>query len=50
MKLASRTAALHAAILVVGLAAPFVFPAHSVQFAVFWIMVLFALTWDAMGG
>ena len=50
MKLASRTAALHAALLVVGLAAPFVFPAHSVQFAVFWIMVLFALTWDAMGG
>jgi branched-chain amino acid transport system permease protein len=45
-----RSAALHVAILVLGLVAPFVFPAHSVQFAVFWIMVLFALTWDAMGG
>jgi branched-chain amino acid transport system permease protein len=45
-----RSAALHAAILAAGLVAPFVFPGHSVQFAVFWIMVLFALTWDAMGG
>jgi branched-chain amino acid transport system permease protein len=27
-----------------------VLPAHSVQFAVLWIMVLFALTWDTMGG
>jgi branched-chain amino acid transport system permease protein len=45
-----RSAALHVAILVAGLVAPFVFPGHSVQFAVFWIMVLFALTWDAMGG
>ena len=31
-------------------AAPFLFPAHAVQFAVFWIIVLFALTWDTMGG
>ena len=43
-----RSAALHIAILVAGLVAPFVFPGHSVQFAVFWIMVLFALTWDAL--
>jgi branched-chain amino acid transport system permease protein len=45
-----RSLVLHLAILVAGVAAPFVFPAHSVQLAVFWIMVLFALTWDAMGG
>jgi branched-chain amino acid transport system permease protein len=41
---------LHVGLLVAGLAAPFVLPGHSVQFAVFWIMVLFALTWDTMGG
>jgi branched-chain amino acid transport system permease protein len=40
----------HAAVLVAGLAAPFLFPAHTTQIAVFWIMVLFALTWDLMGG
>jgi len=45
-----RSTALHLAILAAGIAVPFVLPAHSVQFAVFWIMVLFALTWDAMGG
>ena len=42
--------ALHLAIVAAGIAAPFVFPAHAVQFAVFWIFVLFALTWDTMGG
>jgi branched-chain amino acid transport system permease protein len=45
-----RSAGLHGALLVAGLAAPFVFPDHTVQLAVFWIMVLFALTWDTMGG
>jgi branched-chain amino acid transport system permease protein len=41
---------LHVAILVAGIAAPFVFPTHTTQIAIFWIMVLFALTWDIMGG
>ncbi|HYX65483.1 MAG TPA: branched-chain amino acid ABC transporter permease [Burkholderiales bacterium] len=45
-----RSALLHAVLLAAGIAAPFVFPAHTVQFAVFWIFVLFALTWDIMGG
>jgi branched-chain amino acid transport system permease protein len=45
-----RERAGHLALLAIGIAAPFVLPAHSVQFAVFWIMVLFALTWDTMGG
>ncbi len=45
-----RTFALHAAIAIAGLVAPFLFPAHAVQLAVFWIMVLFAQTWDTMGG
>lgn len=40
----------YALVLAAGVAAPFVFPAHTTQIAVFWIMVLFALTWDLMGG
>jgi branched-chain amino acid transport system permease protein len=38
------------AILVAGIAAPFVFPNYTFQLAVLWIMILFALTWDTMGG
>ncbi|TAK83449.1 MAG: branched-chain amino acid ABC transporter permease [Betaproteobacteria bacterium] len=45
-----RSALLHLALAAAGIAAPFVFPAHTVQFAVFWVFVLFALTWDIMGG
>ena len=41
---------LHLALLAAGIAAPFVFPAHTTQVAVLWIMILFALTWDIMGG
>jgi branched-chain amino acid transport system permease protein len=37
-------------ILVAGIAAPFVFPNYTFQLAVLWIMILFALTWDTMGG
>jgi branched-chain amino acid transport system permease protein len=42
--------ALHGAILAAGVAAPLVLPAYTFQFAVLWIMILFALTWDVMGG
>jgi branched-chain amino acid transport system permease protein len=45
-----RSLGLHLLLLAAGIAAPFLFPAHTVQFAVFWIFVLFALTWDTMGG
>lgn len=45
-----RSRALHLAILAAGIAAPLVFPAYTFQFAVLWIMILFALTWDIMGG
>lgn len=37
-------------ILILGLVGPFVFPAYIQQFALLWIMILFALTWDMMGG
>lgn len=41
---------LFAVIGVAALAAPFVFPGFQVQFAFLWLMILFALTWDMMGG
>lgn len=41
---------IHLPILVAGIAAPLLFPAYSIQFATLWVMVLFALTWDVMGG
>lgn len=41
---------LHFPILVFGLVAPFLFPGLQLQIATLWVMVLFALTWDIMGG
>jgi len=41
---------LHLAILAAGIAAPWLFPGHTIQFAVLWLMILFAETWDTMGG
>jgi len=38
------------AILVVGLAAPFLFENYTLQMAILWVMVLFSLTWDTLGG
>jgi branched-chain amino acid transport system permease protein len=45
-----RSLALHLGILAAGVIAPFLFPNYVFQFAVLWIMILFALTWDIMGG
>jgi branched-chain amino acid transport system permease protein len=42
--------ALYAAILIAGVLAPLIFPHYTLQFAVLWIMILFALTWDILGG
>jgi branched-chain amino acid transport system permease protein len=38
------------AIGVLALAAPYVLPDYRIQLALLWIMILFALTWDIMGG
>ncbi len=38
------------AVLVLGLAAPFLAPRWVTQLAFLWVMVLFALTWDVVGG
>ncbi|HEY5597554.1 MAG TPA: branched-chain amino acid ABC transporter permease [Kiloniellales bacterium] len=35
---------------VVALVAPFALPDYRIQLALLWIMILFALTWDIMGG
>lgn len=40
----------HIGLLAVGLLAPFVFGEYTFQFTILWIMILFALTWDMMGG
>jgi len=42
--------ALYGGVLAAGVVAPLVFPAYTFQFAVLWVMILFALTWDVMGG
>lgn len=46
----ARNATLYSGILAAGVIAPLVFPAYTFQFAVLWIMILFALTWDVLGG
>lgn len=43
-------ALLYIAILVAGIAAPYVFPAYTNQISVLWLMIVFALTWDILGG
>ncbi len=42
--------ALYAVILAASIIAPYLFPAYTLQLAILWVMILFALTWDAMGG
>ncbi|GJL82132.1 MAG: branched-chain amino acid ABC transporter permease [marine bacterium B5-7] len=37
-------------LLVGGIIAPLVFPAYTTQIAFLWLMILFALTWDLVGG
>ncbi len=37
-------------LVLVGVVAPFLFPAYTTQIAFLWLMILFALTWDLIGG
>lgn len=50
MKGRALQAAIYGGITAAGLAAPLAFPAYTFQFTVLWIMILFALTWDILGG
>jgi len=45
-----RVAILYGVILLAGIVSPFLFEAYRFQIAVLWVMILFALTWDIMGG
>ena len=40
----------YATIVVLGIIAPLLFPAYTFQIALLWVMIVFALTWDVMGG
>ena len=46
----SKQPLLFAVILVLSLAAPFVLADYRTQLAFLWVMVVFAMTWDIMGG
>jgi branched-chain amino acid transport system permease protein len=50
MSARAKSALLEGAILAAGVAGPFVFPDYTFQMAVLWMMILFALTWDTLGG
>jgi branched-chain amino acid transport system permease protein len=50
MNLASRQALPYWLILVAGALAPFVFSEYSNELAVLWLMIVFASTWDILGG
>lgn len=41
---------LHVAFIAFGVLAPFLFPNYIFQISMLWIMILFALTWDTLGG
>ncbi len=50
MKKSAATIALYASILALGIILPIYFPNYVGQMTVMWMMVVFALTWDILGG
>ena len=46
----SRNALLMGAIAIFAVLAPLVFPDYRTQIAMLWVMIIFAQTWDVMGG
>ena len=40
----------YALVLAAGIVAPLLFPGYTTQIALLWLMILFALTWDIVGG
>jgi len=50
MTTARGSALAEGAVLALGIAAPFLAPAWVTELAFLWLMVLFALTWDVVGG
>lgn len=45
-----RPALPYASLLILGIAAPFLFPNYVFEASVLWVMILFAVTWDMLGG
>ena len=50
MTIGNKKALLYGGLLAAGIAAPFVFPNYTFQITVMWVMILFAVTWDILGG
>ena len=50
MKTMGQKYALYGAIVILSLMVPWLMPAYQTQFAFLWVMVVFALTWDIVGG
>ena len=50
MNLASHQTLPFGLILAAGLVAPFLVPSYSNEIAVLWLMIVFASTWDILGG
>jgi len=50
MNTAGRNFVLYGGILLLSLIAPWLLPGYQTQLAFLWVMVLFALTWDLVGG
>ncbi len=50
MTIDKKTVLLYGGLLAVGIVAPFVFGNYTFQMTVLWVMILFAVTWDILGG
>ncbi len=50
MRLTAKDLTAYAVIAAAGVIGPLVLPAYTTQFSFLWLMVVFALTWDIMGG
>ena len=50
MTISSKQLSGYGAIILLGILAPFLFPNYTFQFSFLWVMILFALTWDILGG
>ena len=50
MNIQLNKAIFYGVILLAGIFAPILFPAYTFQLALLWMMILFALTWDILGG
>ena len=50
MKIGASRLLGYAAILAIGVAAPYLFPNYQSQMAELWLFIVFALTWDLVGG